>query len=283
MAANQGITTFKTGSAFENYKNHGNILYAPQTEGLKHQMVVYAYGDPREGDSGVVASFVFPFPLEISESVGTAWELQESKWAKAKSATAGMLGLRNPGERGSGIMGALGDIPVLGNIGRSIGNFGNILADSFVGGGEEGQRNRGLAKNTHQEYFFKSLNFREFSYTQRMYATSKDEADNVNMILQSLKWYTSPGIHGGGARYFTYPAQFEIHFISGDTDNPFLFRIGKCIMDNFEVNYTPEGGYQGLPRDEPITVEITMAFKELDLVTRETLEGIGGYQVFGSQ
>ena len=270
MAQNQATTTFGTGATFKDYNPGSNIIYAPNAAGLDHQMMVCAYGSVRgEGkDPNIQDTFVFPFPTEITEELSAEWEMEESKAASFKDKFKGSALNFGSDDYTKGNIGT----KALTFLKKSFGNFGNMMQDLAIGK-QDIQRNRGLAKNTHQEYYFKSIAFREFQFTQKMYPRNPEESRDCKRIIDKMKYHSLPGTHVG-SRYFTYPATFQLHFISDDKDNPWLVRISDCILSTMSVNYTPDEGFQSLPNDEPIGMEIQMTFKELDLVTRESMKGM---------
>ena len=60
-------------------------------------------------------------------------------------------------------------------------------------------------------------------------------------------------------------------FKSGSYMKP-LFRIGKCVLESFNVDYTTSGGPVFFADGgEPVTTTISLGFKETILMTKQTI------------
>ena len=56
------------------------------------------------------------------------------------------------------------------------------------------------------------------------------------------------------------------------TANSPLFKIGKCVMDNFSVDYATSGGPAFFADGgEPVTTTISLGFKETILMTKQKI------------
>ena len=77
--------------------------------------------------------------------------------------------------------------------------------------------------------------------------------------------------------FFEYPEVFRITLMPGSqSDNPHIFQIAECVLQEFRVDYDPQGGARYV-RDEdnvpaPASVRISMSFKETSLVTKENIK-----------
>ena len=130
------------------------------------------------------------------------------------------------------------------------------------------------------ELAFKGITKRQFQYTFKMIPKSAAEAEEIRNIVHLFKTNMLPEMTGGDAsgRRMTIPNTFNIEYMYNGSKNNFLHNIGECVLENFSVSYggekyaTYNPTANGAP---PIETTITMAFKELDLVTRAGVEAEG--------
>ena len=130
------------------------------------------------------------------------------------------------------------------------------------------------------ELAFKGINKRQFQYTFKMIPKSAAEADEIKSIIHLFKRNMLPEMTGGdgSGRRMTIPNTFNIQYMYNGADNNFLHKIGECVLENFSVSYggekyaTYNPTANGAP---PVETTITLAFKELDLVTRAGVEAEG--------
>ena len=126
------------------------------------------------------------------------------------------------------------------------------------------------------ELAFKGINKRQFQYTFKMIPKSAAEAAEIKDIITQFKKNMLPEFAGGDTtgRRFVVPNTFTIQYMYNGQQNSFLHKIGECVLENMTVSYggdryrtyTPQG--DGAPVAE---TTITLAFKEMDLVTREKI------------
>ena len=190
-----------------------------------------------------------------------------------------------------------------GNIGQSLVAAGAKEAMGKMGG-PAGAAIQALAKkvgvimNPHKAMIYQGPGgFRTFSYTFTMSPQSLDEAGAVKNIVGFFKYHMHPGVAGlsdpppppaastrtitsGGnistSAALTYPEEFEIKMLTNKastlTANSPLFKIGKCVMDNFSVDYATSGGPAFFADGgEPVTTTISLGFKETILMTKQKI------------
>lgn len=87
-------------------------------------------------------------------------------------------------------------------------------------------------------------------------------------------------ITGAAKNFFTYPDYFEIDFYHNNNPSRSLFRIGPCVLTSFNVQYHPNSipsyatPFGGDDRDPtPTEVHLNMNFKELEIITRDRIDG----------
>ena len=250
----------------------GSIMYSPGMRDsdigseLRHCMVYYGYGGGTRAAGNMfqrVTNMIFPLPDGLVDEVGLEWNTEESGQQKMR---------------------ALLNTLVTEGVGAGVKEIYSESKDSLnelvskITGGARSRRDKGIVKNTHQEMYFKGINFRQFVFKHKMMPTSPRESVEAKNIVDTFKYLASPGYHDG-RKYFTYPSQWEIHFLHKRNDvmytNEYLTKIGRCVLDKVGVNYTSEGTYQSFSDGDPTVIELELSFKEIDLVTRDTLAGAG--------
>jgi hypothetical protein len=248
------------------------VLYCPGVQDadigseLRHCVVYYAYGNKDLTGGGhfdQVANMVFPLPDAIMDEVGVEWSVEESNQMAMRQMLTTLVQ--------EGVV--AGATELYDKATDSISNF-----ISNITGGAGTFRDQGTAKNTHQELYFKGLNFRQFSFKHKMMPTSKKESLEAKQIVDTFQYLASPG-YAKSKSHFTYPSQWEVHFLfrkdNTMVQNQHLTRIGRCVLDKVGVNYTSEGTYQSFAGGQPTSIELELSFKEIDLVTKESLKAAG--------
>ena len=221
-----------------------------------------------------------------------------------RAAAQNIVGAGMSGDMGGMISALKGAKGTSGNIGQSL---IAATAKETIGkmGGPAGtaitalQRKIGVIMNPHKAMIYQGPGgFRTFSYTFTMSPQSKDEAEAVKNIVQFFKYHMHPGVAGmidpppppatssprtitGGGNIstsaaLTYPEEFEIKMLLNNalttTAKSPLFKIGKCVMDNFSVDYATSGGAAFFADGgEPVTTTISLGFKETILMTKQTI------------
>jgi hypothetical protein len=59
-------------------------------------------------------------------------------------------------------------------------------------------------------------------------------------------------------------------------ENDNIPRIGRCIIEGIDVNYTPQGEWSTFYDGQPTTLMLSMTFKEMRVIDRQNISE-GGY------
>ena len=159
----------------------------------------------------------------------------------------------------------------------------------------------GIIMNPHKAMIYQGPGgFRQFSYTFTMSPQNEQEAHAVSHIVQFFKYHMHPGVAGikeegigpGGSAgtrrtitaggdistsaALTYPEEFEIKMLVNNAStrkfNSPLFKIGKSVLESFNVDYATSGGAAFFADGgEPVTTTISLGFKETILMTKQTI------------
>ena len=123
------------------------------------------------------------------------------------------------------------------------------------------------------ELAFKGINKRAFQYNFKMIPRNEREAEMIRKIVFAFKANMLPEFEGGRAgRRLIVPNTFDIQYMYMGSQNQFLHHISTCVLENMNVAYggdrykTFNASEDGAP---PVETNLTLNFKELELITRE--------------
>ena len=156
------------------------------------------------------------------------------------------------------LLSSVGVIPGLGGV-REVSEMksGNVIADRL-------------------ELAFKGINKRNFQYTFKMTPKDRREVEMIRKIVFAFKANMMPEFVGGnrGGRRLLVPNTFDIAYMYTGNQNLHLHNISTCVLENMNVTY---GGdrYRTFEADaegaQPVETNITLNFKEIELITRERI------------
>lgn len=134
----------------------------------------------------------------------------------------------------------------------------------------------GFASNPQLQMLYKGLGVRSFQLSFTFSPKSKKEAKIVDNIIYTFKRYAAPVFASGGtvssqSMYLIPPALFSVKFYNKGVENPFLPRYTDCVLETINVNYAPNG-FAAHTDGAPIQTQLTLQFKEIEIVDRKRLE-----------
>jgi len=135
----------------------------------------------------------------------------------------------------------------------------------------------GAVSNPLLEMIYKSPNFRTFQFDFTFYPRDEREALEVQQIIEKFRFHQAPEI-ASAANFLIPPSEFDIKFYYGGAENPNIPPLSTCVLENIDVNYTPNGfsAYEvpgeNLPSlgrtGMPVAIQMTMQFKETTYLTK---------------
>ena len=166
----------------------------------------------------------------------------------------------------------------------NLASFGlQFLKDTGVGGdlANLGLAQLGVASNPGLELIYGSPSFRQFKFDFLFYPRSTKEAQQVQAIINSLKFYQAPEFASQtGGRFLVPPSEFDIEFFYNGKVNPNIPKISTCVLTGIDVDYAPNGwstyevpgqnasvGGTGMP----VATRVSLSFTETQIVTKEYL------------
>ena len=129
-------------------------------------------------------------------------------------------------------------------------------------------RTQGAVVNPNLELLFKGPTLRPFNFTFQMGARNEEESDEIMRILRFFKQGGSP--QRTAAQYLVKaPHTFQIEYLHRGEDgeqNKYLNKIKECALLSVGVNYTPNNNYATFKNGAPVSIEMSLSFKELEPV-----------------
>ena len=125
---------------------------------------------------------------------------------------------------------------------------------------------QGKVTNNRTEMKFESIDRRSFSFTFKMLPKDATEAKSIEEIVTLFRFHSMPEFEGGETtgRTMIIPSTFNIQYMGTSA----LHYIGECALESVNVKYGGERS-QFFRDGQPVETELTLQFKELDLVTKE--------------
>lgn len=131
----------------------------------------------------------------------------------------------------------------------------------------------GLAANPKKEQVFKGVDFRTFSFEYNFFPRNSTEAANVLKIIREFKFHMHPEFKDANNFVYIYPSEFDILYYQGTEENLSIHKHTSCVLTELSLNYTPNGTFTTFANGMPTQINMTLTFRELALITKETVEG----------
>jgi hypothetical protein len=145
------------------------------------------------------------------------------------------------------------------------------LALKTPGIGQLISKKSGVVGNPKKEQLFKSVDFRTFTFTYNFFPRSLEEYTKVQNIIYQFKLHMHPEFKDDSQFLYLYPSEFDIFYYQGNQENLNLHRHTSCVLTDLSINYTPQGTFSTFNGGVPSQINITMTFKELALLSKETI------------
>lgn len=151
----------------------------------------------------------------------------------------------------------------------------SYLAQEATGVNQLFPRLYGAILNPNVELLFEGPSLRPFNFSFKLNARSKDEADRIKKIIRFFKQGMAPQ-RAQTSLFLKAPHVFEIKYKFKGKDHPGLNKIkGKCALQSFNVDYTPEGTYMAYDADGTmVSYFLQMQFVELEPVYEDDYQAL---------
>ena len=217
----------------------------------------------RAGQRNVIGRVFLPIPAGISETTAATWG---DNTMTAKDIALSQIGLGGITAGGEGFTKALEKV-----VRTTQNNSGDvktalaaaITSDAVGSGAGLLTRITGAVLNPNLELLFGGPTLRPFSFTFKMSARSEEEAKQIIGIIRFFKQGMAPQKSESNL-FVKSPHTFKITYLHQNKEHKFLNKFKECALQNFTVNYTPEGQYATFYDGPMVSYEITMQFQELE-------------------
>ena len=157
--------------------------------------------------------------------------------------------------------------------------FSNVSPNSVI------TRSTGQVFQSNLELLFQGVNLRQFAFPFTFAPRNDKEADEIKQIIRVLKKHSSAKKNttstNKGKIFMKSPDVFELQFMQGNQEHPFLNQFKTCALTNLNFNYTGTGNYATYKRGEPVMINMTLAFKEIVPIYYEDYDEENGKGVIG--
>jgi hypothetical protein len=161
---------------------------------------------------------------------------------------------------------------VLGALANKGGGLGKTLFSAATG----------VVVNPMLELIYSSPSFRTFRFDFMFYPRSRKEGEEVQKIIETLRFHQAPEVLEGSNGFFMIPpSEFGIKFYNNGMENPNIPDIAQCVMESLSVDYAPQGfsAYETLTSrgpemggtGMPVAIRVSMQFKETEIRTKLSL------------
>lgn len=130
------------------------------------------------------------------------------------------------------------------------------------------RRSAGVTVNPWRETLFEQVDFRTFSFRYRFFPKDEAESRRVHTIIGMFKEHMHPEL-SKERLFFIYPSEFEITYMFGLKENPFLFRFAPSALEDMQVDYGSGEGMSSFSNGAPTEINLLLKFRELEILTRE--------------
>ena len=129
-------------------------------------------------------------------------------------------------------------------------------------------RTEGAVMNPNMELLFSGPSLRSFTFTWRLSPRDEKESMTVMRIIRLFKQSMAPKTTESQL-FLKAPNTYKLEFVSPSGmkgTHRFLPKVKECAMNDFGVNYTPDGSYMTYDNSSMVSYEISMSFQEIEPV-----------------
>ena len=127
-------------------------------------------------------------------------------------------------------------------------------------------RGTGEILNPNMELLFSDVTVRNFRFNFKLTPRNPKEAEQVKLIIRAFKRNMAPqaiGSDGASDFFLRSPNVFKLRYRSGNKDHPFLNKFKQCFLTDMQTRYTGEGIYSTYDDGTPVSIELSLSFKEI--------------------
>ena len=146
----------------------------------------------------------------------------------------------------------------------------NVSGNSVI------SRATGQILQSNLELLFSGVTLRSFPFTFDFTPRDQVEAREVMAIIRCLKSSMVPKKGSNPTLFIGSPKIFQLEYVTGHTEHPFLNKFKICSLAQMNVNYTASGTYATYPDGTPVHIQVLCEFKEINPIYAEDYEDVPG-------
>lgn len=165
---------------------------------------------------------------------------------------------------------------IVGGLGAAAGRLISPSITAFLstatGALQRGAQVAGAILNPMTEVLFSNTAQRQFQFEFLFAPESPEETQNLKNIIKALRFHSAPEFSGGNGElslYWVEPSNFDISFWNRGERNSNIPRINTCVMEAIDVDYAPTGIYSTFSNGYPVSVRLTLRFREKNVIHKE--------------
>lgn len=246
--------TARAESMASDYIRFSSLEYKPAT----YSKGTFSFGKTKNQKIG--KSVYLPIQGSISDSNGVGWnEDTITPLQIAGAEFAGTAIQDGPAAAINALQGQLGKVS--GFSGEAQKYVVKAATEAAIGANIFPRTERAIF-NPNVELLFNGPQLRAFTFQFKLTPRSADEDRNVKQIIKFFKINMSAKTTQSEL-FLKAPNVFRIEYLYRDGAHPGINLIKDCALQNFAVDYTPDGTYMTLPNGGMFSYALTMSFMEL--------------------
>ncbi len=228
------------------------------------------------------ADIFLPIPQQVSDNIGASYSQSELNPLQVGglNLASGILSQANGGEKAAvdrqqvaqALLG--GDIagidPTTKNAinsivsGQAVNALGaNVNVQGLI------SRASGQIFQQNLELLFSGVKLRTFPFIFDFAPRNSIEGAVVQDIIRVIKRSASPSRQGANALFVKSPKLFQLQYLTGAKEHPFLNSFKICVCEDISVNYTASGTYATYADGTPVHIRMQLTFKEINPIYAE--------------
>ena len=127
----------------------------------------------------------------------------------------------------------------------------------------------GVTTNPFMTVLFKNPNYKEYSFSWRLFPKNQTETGNLMDIISAIRYNMLPGqIAGSTGAFLTYPSIVQCYATTGAGS---LYPFKPAVIKNATFNYAPDGTPSFYKDGNPTAVDIKVDMQEVEYFLKEDL------------
>ena len=133
----------------------------------------------------------------------------------------------------------------------------------------------GYAFNPQLQVLFSNIGFRQFQFDFILAPKNQSESAAIQNIIRVFKKAAAPKFQEGfitkNSMFLKVPDTFNIKFLYRGEENLNVNRIGECVLEAMDVDYSPVG-WSTFDDGSAVQTRLTMQFKETFIIDKNRIE-----------